>query len=245
MTRVAVITGGAGVLGAAVAAQLPATEVDRIILVDLSEDRLRATAARLRASGRDVREAVCDVADGAMIASVVAEITRSGGTPSVLVNAAGVPGRTGMRSAAEDVSDDDWESTLRTNLTGAFRWSRAVIPEMRRAGYGRIVNVSSLAGRTASATASLPYTVSKSGLLGLTRALAVELAPHGILVNAVAPSRIANETWPSGSTAAMPPPIGRIAEADEIAAAIVFLAAERSSYTAGVTLDINGAQFVA
>jgi 3-oxoacyl-[acyl-carrier protein] reductase len=245
MIRVAVITGGAGMLGAAVAAQLPVAEIDRTVLVDLSGDRLRATAARLRASGRDVREVVCDVADSIAIAAVADQIAGSGWTPSVLVNAAGVPGRTGTRSCAEDVSEDDWERTLRTNLTGAFLWCRAVIPGMRRAGYGRIVNVSSLAGRTASATASLPYTVSKSGLLGLTRALAVELAPHGILVNAVAPSRIANSTWPSPSAAAPPPPIGRIAEADEVAAAIVFLASERNSYAAGVTLDVNGAQFVA
>jgi len=243
MTRVAVITGGGGVLGAAVAAQLPVAEVDRLVLVDLSEQRLRAVARRLRAGGRDVRETVCDVTDGAAIGSVVDAILGSGGTPSILVNAAGVPGRTGARCAAEDVSDDEWERTLRINLTGAFLWSRAVIPAMRGAGYGRIVNVSSLAGRTASVTASLPYTVSKSGLLGLTRALAVELAPHGILVNAVAPSRIANETWPSGGLTA-PPPIGRIAAADEVAAAIVFLASARNSYAAGVTLDVNGAQFV-
>lgn len=238
------ITGGAGALGAAVAAQLPASEAETIVLVDVSAERLRATAARLRESGRDVREAAGDVADGAAIATAIGEITGAGGTPSVLVNAAGVPGRAGTRDPAEQVSDEAWEATLRANLTGAFRWSRAVIPWMRRAGYGRIVNVSSLAGRTASATASLPYTVSKAGLLGLTRALAVELAPHGILVNAVAPGRIANDNWPSGK-AWTAPPVGRIARPEEVAAAIVFLASERNSYAAGVTLDVNGAQFVA
>lgn len=243
--RVAVITGGAGALGASVAGQLGTAGTDRTALVDADVERLRDTERRLRADGLDVVGLACDVADSAAVARTLDTITGQHGVPVVLVNAAGVAGRTGARPAAEDVSDEQWQHTLGVNLTGAFLWCRAVIPPMRAAGYGRIVNVASVAGRTASPTASLPYAVSKAGLLGLTRALAAELAPHGILVNSVAPSRIANDNWPPvGPGSDVLPPIGRLAAVDEVAAAVAFLASAQNSYTTGAILDVNGARFV-
>lgn len=243
--RVAVITGGAGALGAAVARELPTAGTDRTALVDAHAERLRDAEQRLRSDGLDVVGLRCDVTDSADVARALGTITREHGVPVVLVNAAGVPGRAGPRPAAEDVSDEQWRHTLDVNLTGAFLWCRAVIPPMRAAGYGRIVNIASVAGRTASPTASLPYAVSKAGLLGLTRALAAELAPHGILVNSVAPSRIANDNWPPvGPGTDVLPPIGRLAAVDEVAAAVAFLASTRNSYTTGSILDVNGARFV-
>lgn len=246
MTRLAVITGGAGMLGGAVASALAAAEVDTTVLVDIAQERLHAAAERLRASGRDAVAVPCDVADAHSVVEAAQAVSALGGTPSILVNAMGVPGRRGARDAAEDVSDADWDHTLRVNLTGAFLWCRAVIPSMKRQKYGRIVNIASLAGRTASSTAALPYTVSKAGLLGLTRALAAELAPHGILVNAVAPGRIENGNWPSPGPASPDlPPIGRLAVADEVATAVAFLASVRNSYMCGATLDVNGGRFIA
>ncbi|HEX5494677.1 MAG TPA: SDR family NAD(P)-dependent oxidoreductase [Mycobacteriales bacterium] len=243
--RVAVITGGAGALGAAVARELGAADVDRTALVDADEERLRDTEKRLCLEGLDVVGLPCDVADSASVARALERITGENGSPVVLVNAAGVPGRTGARPAAQDVSDEQWRHTLDVNLTGAFLWCRAVIPPMRSAAYGRIVNIASVAGRTASPTAALPYAVSKAGLLGLTRALAAELAPHGILVNSVAPSRIVNDNWPPvGSDSDVLPPIGRLARVDEVAAVVAFLASARNSYTTGAILDVNGARFV-
>lgn len=244
MTRLAVVTGGAGMLGGAVAAALAAAEVDTTVLVDIASERVHAAAERLRASGRDAVAVPCDVADTRSVVAAAQAVAALGGTPSILVNAAGVPGRQAVRDEAEHVCDADWEHTLRVNLTGAFLWCRAVIPPMKRQKYGRIVNVASLAGRTASPTAALAYTVSKAGLLGLTRALAAELAPHGILVNAVAPGRIENRNWPAPASPDLPP-IGRLAVADEVAAVVAFLASARNSYMCGATLDVNGGRFIA
>jgi 3-oxoacyl-[acyl-carrier protein] reductase len=246
MRRVAVITGGCGALGNAVARKLSASDADRIALVDLDEERLRDCVARLREGGRDAIAVACSVTNPNAIAGAMAELDGAGDTPAILVNAAGVPGRQGTRAAAEHVTDEEWRHTMEVNLTGAFYWCRAVIPAMRHTGYGRMVNVASLAARTASPTASLAYTASKAGLLGMTRALAAELVPHGILVNAVAPSRIVNDNWPDAAPGvAVPPPIGRFAEPEEVATVIAFLASRQNTYMTGATLDVNGGRFAA
>lgn len=240
---VAVVTGGAGRLGMAVARRLAPHPV---VLVDRHPGQLDRAVQRLRADGVPVEGELADVTDDQAVRACCVRWVERGLVPAVLVNAAGVAGKPdGTRTRLEQVSDADWQQTIDVNLTGAFRWCRAVAPAMRAAGHGRIVNVASLAGRTASPTASLAYSAAKAGLIGLTRALAVELAADGVLVNAVAPSRIVNPDWPGAPSGDADPsvPLGRLATPEEVAEVIAFLAGPANTYVTGATVDVNGGRF--
>jgi 3-oxoacyl-[acyl-carrier protein] reductase len=163
----------------------------------------------------------------------------------VLVNCAGIsPKREGRPPEVEDISSEEWDTVLRVNLTGAFEAIRAVVPAMRAARYGRIVNISSMAARLASPTAGLHYTTSKAAMIGMTRSLGLSLGPHGILVVAVAPGKLRNPDWAEDEelvgryTAGIP--LGRLAEAGEVAELVAFLCSERNTYVTGTTIEVDG-----
>lgn len=145
-----------------------------------------------------------------------------------------------------DISVDEWEKTLNINLTGAFLCTKAVLPIMQESGFGRIVNISSSAGRSVSTLGGAHYTASKAGLLGLTRAAAKEAAPLGITVNAICPGLI--ETKMALETTTQMElqqfldsfPIPRLGSPEEIAHLVVFLCSDSAAYITGASLDING-----
>lgn len=183
-----------------------------------------------------------DVADDDGVARVFAEVALTYGRIDILVNCAG------LATAAEPLalSVADWDAVLRPNLIGSYLCCKHAIPVMRRRGFGRVVNVGSIAGRSYSKTASVAYTASKYGVIGLTRQLAAQFGRDGITVNCVAPSQTATEMLAEVATPAQRAalaaanPTGRLAEPLDVASAIAFLASDEAAYINGAVLDVNG-----
>jgi len=206
---------------------------------DVDADAAHGAADRL---GPAARSAAFDVTDREAVFAMVQHITEATGGPDVLVNNAGVLAPTPLA----EISEAEWRRTLDVNLNGAFFCTQAVIGPMRAAGWGRIVNLASTAGKTVSTLGGAHYTTSKSGLLGLTRAAAKELAGDGITVNAVCPGLIdtemARENADAEALAAFASsfPIPRLGQPREVAELVCFLASDRGAYITGAALDING-----
>jgi NAD(P)-dependent dehydrogenase (short-subunit alcohol dehydrogenase family) len=198
-------------------------------------------AAALAEHGAEVhgcdRDTV-DVSDAAQVADLVDSI----GRVDILVNNAALA----LSTRFERITPEEWRSALEVNLTAPFLLTRAVLPAMKAQRYGRIVNVSSSAGRTVSTLGGAHYTASKAGLLGLTRASAKELGPFGITVNAVCPGMIDTElTHENASDALLERlaagyPVPRLGTAREVADLICFAASEAAGYITGASLDITG-----
>jgi 3-oxoacyl-[acyl-carrier protein] reductase len=168
------------------------------------------------------------------------------GRLDILINNAGM----GIPSTpVEEIPPEEWDRVLALNLKSAFLCIRAAAPMMKRQGYGRIVNVSSFAGRTYSPFRGSPYTAAKAGLIGFTRQMAAELGPFGICVNALAPYLVLTErakalwdSFPEEKRRAILSgiPLRRLARIEEVASAIAFLASDDASFVNGVCLDVNG-----
>lgn len=243
-SRVAVITGAAGGIGAATARAF-ARAGFRLTLGDLDGDGLAAMGARLRppdgAAGDPVRTVACDVTTEAGAAELVGQALDAYGRIDVLVNVVGGsrPGKT-----VTDLSLDEWNQWLALNLTSVFLTCRAALPHLVRQS-GAIVNVASGAGLRGM-RANPAYVAAKAGVVGLTRALAIDHGPHGVRVNCVAPgpirtplmerNRTPEEIAAMGSISIT----GRIGDPDEIAAAILWLASDAASYVMGQTIEVDG-----
>jgi len=182
---------------------------------------------------------------------MVAKVMDKWGRLDILVNNAG---RGGAGPPVEEISAEEWDRLITLNLKSAFLCIRAVAPIMKRQGYGRIVNVSSRAGRSHSEVTGPVYGSAKAGMLGLTRHMAAELGPYGITVNAVAPGLVMSQrvkarfealTEEEQRKTIMNIPLRRLAEPEEIARTIAFLASDDASYVNGVALDVNGGIYMA
>jgi len=247
--RTALITGGAQGIGRATA-ELLAARGDRLLLVDLLEPVLAATARDLAATGAEVRFVAGDVADPATVARALETAARDLGGVDILVNNAGIsPKRVGGRISVEEMELADWQTVMAVNLTSVFLFCKACLPGMKAKGWGRIVNMSSQAARGRSDVPAAHYTASKAGVIGFSRTLAVELAPFGITVNCVAPGRI-RSAMTAGSGDAINEgvrgkiPIGRLGEPVEVGEAVAFLTADAGSYVTGAVIDVNGGFFM-
>jgi NAD(P)-dependent dehydrogenase (short-subunit alcohol dehydrogenase family) len=236
--RVAIITGAARGLGRAAAARL--YERGASVAVNV-RDGDRATAVAASLGDRALAVAGDIAADGAPDDIVRRTLDRFGRI-DILVNNAAMARSTRFG----DLSADEWRAALEVNLTAPFLLTKAVLPAMKAQHYGRIVNVSSSAGRTVSTLGGAHYTASKAGLLGLTRAAAKELGKFGITVNAVCPGMIDTELTHENATPdllerlAGSYPVPRLGTAVEVADLICFAASEASGYITGTSLDING-----
>lgn len=194
-----------------------------------------------QALGRPATAVQADVGRSDQAAGLAAAVLAQQGRLDVLVNNAGVFPR---RPFAE-ITDEEWDEVLRTNLSSAFYCARAALPAMIRQGQGAIINVASIAGRRGSAFHA-HYAAAKGGLLALTRSLAKEAIPYGVRVNAVAPGRIDTEMMVVGyrsdeaTRLLTDVPIGRFGSPEEVAQAVVFLASDASSYLVGETIEVNG-----
>ena len=244
-SRVAVVTGGASGIGRATVDRL-AHEGARVWVLDRDDAQAHRVADDLRAAGCAAQGAGLDVADAASFDAVVDEILRREARIDVLVNNAGVT----LAGAVWETTPEEWAQVIAVNLTGVFNGIRAVFPTMIEAGRGAIVSTSSDAGLVGW-PGQAAYCASKSGVLGLTRASAMDGAPHGVRVNAVCPGFTRTplvERWvadrPDPEAAmrevAAAQPLGRIAESSEIAAAIAFLASDEAGFITGVGFPVDG-----
>ncbi|HEX5894089.1 MAG TPA: SDR family oxidoreductase [Solirubrobacterales bacterium] len=256
--RACVVTGASRGIGRSTARMLCAEGAD-ILLVARSEDTLidaaDECAAAGEASGGRAESLAIDVTDPAAAERIVREANERLGQVDVLVNNAG----TSRWRDLDEVPDEDWYAAWEINVMAPLRLLRAAAPGMRERGWGRIVNVSSTAGKRPSA-AMAEYSVTKAAELSLSRLYADRYAPHGVLVNAICPGPVKSELWMEEGglldqskemgghetrdealdIAGSKRPIGRLAEVDEIAGAIVFLCSEQASYTSGAAWSVDG-----
>ena len=236
--RVAIVTGAARGLGRAVAARLH----ERGASVALNVRDAARAEETVRAIGSRARAVPGDVAAAEGPGSIVRQTLKLFGRIDILINNAALP----LTTRFEQITEDEWRRAMEINLTAPFRLIQAVLPAMKSQGYGRIVNISSTAGRMVSTLGGAHYTASKTGLLGLTRAAAKELGKYGVTVNAVCPGMIDTElTRESASTSTLEAlargfPVPRLGTALEVADLICFAASESAGYITGASLDING-----
>jgi 3-oxoacyl-[acyl-carrier protein] reductase len=261
--RVALVTGGSRGLGRADAltvAQAGADVVVADILIESDESadaerygplaqaarsqgliHTEETAQEIEAMGRRALALKCDVTDTAQVEAVVSRTVEELGSVDILVNNAGTLDHVGQ---LENQIPELWERDLRVNITGAFNCCRAVWPHMKERGWGRIVNMASVAG-TLGGFGQASYATTKAGLLGLTKSLALEGARHGITVNAIVPGIIGTEAFHFGNPQMNERMVKRTAlrrhgEPQEIANAVAFLSSDLAAYITGVGLNVSG-----
>jgi len=238
--QLALVTGGGGGIGAAIAAGLAAHGA-RVVVVGPTLAKLRQTVDAIQSTGGQAWAYLLDVSDRAACDGVAQQVARDAGRVSILVNNAGI-----IRYAALDEArvDQAWTEVMGTNLTGAFNTVRAFL-EPLKATRGTVINVSSIAAFVYTGN-TVAYTASKGGLHSLTVAMARELGPHGIRVNAIAPGAVNTSMSPSASdperleSLLKRVPLGRIGQPEDIAGPVVFLASTMSAYVTGATLVVDG-----
>lgn len=234
--KVAIVTGGASGIGKAMCKAL-AAEGANIVVVDLDGEKGKAATQEICGKSISLQ---ADVTSSASMNKMAEEVDRQFGRIDILVNNVGVR----ITKPFLDHTDADWNTMIQTNLTGPFLCSRAVVPFMKRAGKGRIINTASIASFVGRPN-RVAYVSAKAGLLGMTRAMAIDLGPLGITCNAIAPGSINS---PMNATQAADAehdwgketPMGRWGTAEDIANAAVFLALDESSYITGAELKVDG-----
>ncbi|MFN0088606.1 MAG: SDR family NAD(P)-dependent oxidoreductase [Blastocatellia bacterium] len=236
--QVAVITGGGSGLGLAIATRL-AAEGARVAMIDLREEPLQAAVQTVGANGAIFP---CDVTNEAQVAEVMGRIAERMGRIDILVNSAGVTGRTNVRT--HEVEFDDFKFVFDVNVNGCFLTSRAALPVMLRQGYGRILHISSIAGKEGNA-GMLAYSAAKSAVIGMAKVQGKEYAENGITVNALAPAVIRTamvDALPEAQVSYMTDkiPMKRCGTLEEIANLAAFIVSPGASFTTGFTFDMTG-----
>ncbi len=248
--RIALVTGGGRGIGRSVALSLASAGAD-VAVTARSSKELDETAAAIRALGRRAESIVCDVSERTQVDAMVARVRTALGDPLILVNNAGIA----ASAKLTDTTDEMWDRMLRVNASSAFYCTRAVLPLMLAAKWGRIVNMASVAGR-AGAPYIAAYTASKHALLGLTRAVAAEVASRGITVNAVCPGYVDTEMTDASAANIVKrtgrteedarkilegfSPQGRLMTAPEVAAMTTYLCSEGARGINGQGIVIDG-----
>ena len=237
--RIAVITGGAQGIGFATAQRFLASGAS-VVLWDMDSTRLAQAVSDLTAEGPTSGETV-ELTDEASVAAATAATLARHGRIDILVNNAGI---TGGNAPTWQLSPAVWRQVVEVNLIAPFLTCRAVVPQMIAQGYGRIVNIASVAGKEGNPTAS-HYSASKAGLIGLTKSLGKELATQGVLVNAVAPAAartaIFDQMAPEHIAYMLGKiPMGRLVDVAEVAGMVAWLASEDCSFSTGAVFDLSG-----
>ena len=238
--KVAVVTGASRGIGAATAVALAEAGFAVAVLYRTNRVLAETCVQKIRENGGTARAYAVDITDSAAVKIVTAQIEKDLGAVSVLVNNAGIS----EQKLFTDITDSDWEQMLAVHLNGAFYMTRALVPAMVHQKYGRIINIASMWGETGG-SCEVHYSAAKAGLIGLTKALAKELAPSGITVNAVSPGAVETDMMRAlgedvCKSVAEETPVGRLAHPQEIADAICFLASEKAAYITGQVLSVNG-----
>lgn len=235
--RTALVTGASGGIGSAIAKAL-AAQGARVALSGTREEALNAVAAEI---GGDTVVLPCNLGDAEAVDGLVPRAVEAlGGKLDILVNNAGVT----RDNLVMRMKDEEWDQVISVNLEAAFRLIRAAAKPMMKARHGRVITITSVVGTTGN-PGQANYAASKAGLVGMSKALAQELASRNITVNCVAPGFIASamtDVLPEAQKEALLTkiPAGKLGEGDDIAAAVVYLASQEASYVTGQTLHVNG-----
>jgi len=243
--QTAIVTGGGRGIGKAIALGFAAQGAN-VAVLDIDGASAGATAGEIEKLGRRAFSAAVDVADQSQVAHAIASVAERSGRIDVLVNNAGV----GNTAPFLELSADNWNRVIAIHLSGCFFCSQAAAREMAKRKYGRIVSMASIAGLMAPPEAA-HYAAAKAGIIGLTRAMAMDLAESGITVNAVAPgpvlTEMLREIWDEAGLRERGEhvPVRRLGAVEEIARAVIFLAAPQSSYISGVVLPVDGGSVAA
>jgi NAD(P)-dependent dehydrogenase (short-subunit alcohol dehydrogenase family) len=244
-TRVAIVTGGASGIGGAISRRL--TEDGTAVAVfDLDGAAARRTASAIEDAGGLAAAFAVDVTDRAALEQAVDSVRSKLGRPVILVNSAGLAPFDDFL----DISLELWERTLSVNLTGTFNCCQAVLPDMLDAGWGRIVNISSSSVHR-GVPRQVHYVAAKSGVVGLTKSLALEFAPRGVTVNTIPPGFIDTPMLRKAAAEASldldrslaATPVGRMGRPEDIAAACAFLVSDEAGYITGQIIGVNGGRF--
>jgi NAD(P)-dependent dehydrogenase (short-subunit alcohol dehydrogenase family) len=239
--KVAIVTGAGRGIGRA-CAEVLAAEGAKVVVTDLDQETVQTTAKALSGTGAKVLGLQVDVCDAGQVKDMVGDAAERFGSVDILVNNAGVV----FPTRFPDATLEEWDKTMDVNLKGVFHCTQAVFPIMKQKGYGRVVNLSSSAGKTVSTLGGVHYTVSKHGVLGLTRAFAKEAAQWGITCNAVCPGLIDTEMVRNiidekqAQAYGKSFPIQRLGDPSEVGHLVAFLASDRAAYITGAAIDING-----
>lgn len=236
--KIALVTGAAGIMGKAVTKALYNAGA-RVILTDVDERKLADLSAE---TGSRAFPAVMDISDAAAVEKEIARLNREIGSIDILVNNAGIL----SNNKSQTTTAEEWRKVIDINLNGMFYVAKAVIPGMKEKGWGRIINISSLAAKTGGITAGTAYSTSKGGAIALTFSLAMETAAFGITVNAIAPAYVKTPmiteqlTEQERQRVLAKIPVGRFCEPEEFAHVVLFLAHPMSGFITGEVIDLNG-----
>jgi 3-oxoacyl-[acyl-carrier protein] reductase len=240
--KIALVTGAGRGMGRATALTL-ARRGAAVAVNDTRAEAAESVVHEIEIAGGQAMAWAADVADEAQVAAMVAAVVERFGTVDILVNNAGILRAT---TPLESISLDEWQRMLAVNVTGVFLCTRAVLPLMKARRSGKIVNISSSAGRSTSTFGGAHYTTAKAAVLGLTRHTAREAAPYNINVNAVAPGSMDTDMVRELATPdhidreRRSIPLGRLGTAQDEANLVAFLCSDEASYLSGATIDING-----
>jgi 3-oxoacyl-[acyl-carrier protein] reductase len=233
--RTALVTGAARGIGRAISLLLSRLGA-RVALGDLDEAALEGTVRSIREQGGEATPCLFDVSDAGAVRGAFARI----GPVEILVNNAGICPMT----PADEIGEAEWDRVLAVNLKGAFLCTQAALPGLRTAGWGRVINVASVAGQMGGVAVGVHYAASKGGLLALTKAFARILSPYAVTVNAIAPSTVETDLMAGWSEQVRQEirdrmPLGRFIQPEEIAEAAVFLCSPAAGAITGATIDVN------
>jgi 2-hydroxycyclohexanecarboxyl-CoA dehydrogenase len=247
VSRVAVVTGGGSGMGAAICRHL-AARGHKVAVLDIDEDAAEGVAKELRPDGAAAIGARVDVSDRSAVLAALDSVRSTLGAVGILVTSAGVEGF----ESFVDITPEAWDRMIAVNLTGTFHCLQAVVPDMIESGWGRIVTISSSSAQSGTRRMA-HYVASKGGVIALTKALALDLAPDGITVNTIPPGVIDTPMMrrpiESGQMASMEQvlaraPLGRAGTPDDIAAACAFLCSEEAGYITGQQINVNGGWYL-
>lgn len=241
-TRTAIVTGGASGIGGAIARRF-AADGARVAIFDVNGDAAEAAATAIEETGGTAIGLAVDVTDRAVIDAAIGEVRSRLGTPTILVNSAGIT----LTGPTLEFSAEDWNTVLAINLTGTFDCCQAVLPGMIAQGWGRIVNISS-SSMHSGVPRMAAYVSSKAAVVGLTKVLALEFARNGVTVNTIPPGFIETPMLDGAKAEGVfdlekqlaNTPVGRIGQPEDIAAACAYLVSEEASYVTGQVIGVNG-----